>query len=164
MFHCPWENAESWPKALCEALNGEPVVPLGAGDCDADVAVVRKAPASEQGAHPNLRLLCSLGAGVDHIISAAPFPPKQTRLTRLGDPPMAERMARHVLAAILRKHRNLDRYEAQQRRKTWERKFHDDVGEATVAVLGQGSPGTAVSSLLAVVGFRVTPEMWNQIR
>ena len=136
-------------------MNGEPVVPLGAGDRDADVAVVWKAPATELGAYPKLGLLCSLGAGVDHMISAAPFLPKQVRLTRLVDPLMAERMARHVLAVVLRKHRNLDLYEAQKRTKTWVRKFHDDVGETTVAVLGQGALGTAVSSLLSAVGFRI---------
>ena len=136
-------------------MKGEPVVPLGAGERDADVAVVWQAPASELAAYPKLGLLCSLGAGVDHMIPAVPLLPKRVRLTRLVDPLMAERMASYVLAAVLRKHRNLDRYEAQQRTRTWARTFHDDLGETRVAVLGQGALGTAVSSRLAAVGFRV---------
>ena len=60
-----------------------------------------------------------------------------------------------VGAVILRKHRNLDLFEDQQQARIWRRKIHYDAGDTTVAVLGQGMLGGAVSATLTGIGFNV---------
>lgn len=155
LFHCPWENADEWRAELSAALDGENLVELETGDPEAEVAVVWKAPAEALRRSPGLKLLCSLGAGVDHMTAKGAALPEGVRLTRLVDPVMAERMALYVLATVLRKHRDLDRYERQQREGTWHRVFHADAADTKVAVLGQGSLGRAVAGKLAALGFQV---------
>ena len=154
LFHCPWENADSWRRELSSALAGEEVVALDTGDSQAEVAVVWNAPAAAFRRATGLRLVCSLGAGVDRLVAEAPSLPDGVRLTRLVDPVMAERMAMYVLAVVLRKHRDLDLYERQQRERRWSRKFHADTADTKVAVLGQGSLGRVVTGKLAEAGFQ----------
>jgi len=154
LFHTAWENAEVWRAALRDALDGEAVEPLEGGG-EADVAVVWNAPPRAFAAVPRLKLVCSLGAGVDHLLSLSPVLPGDIRFSRLVDPVMAERMALHVLAVVLRRHRNLDLFERQQRDRHWRRLFHDDAADTTVAVLGQGSLGRPVAAALAAAGFKV---------
>jgi glyoxylate/hydroxypyruvate reductase A len=155
LFYSTWENAAEWRSALADALGGEAVESLESGDAKADVAVVWNAPKTAFHRAPWLKLVCSLGAGVDHLVSLSDVLPESIRYSRMVDPVMANRMALHVLAVILRKHRNLDLFEDQQRAGTWQRKFHSDVGDTTVAVLGQGTLGGAVSATLAAIGFNV---------
>ena len=155
LFHCPWENAAIWRAELSAALAGEDLVELSAGDPQAEAAVVWKPPAAAFRRAPNLKLICALGAGVEDMILGAEALPEGVRLTRLVDPVMAERMALYVLATVLRKHRDLDRYERQQRARRWLRVFHADAAVTKVAVLGQGSLGRAVTGKLAAAGFQV---------
>ncbi|HET8754186.1 MAG TPA: glyoxylate/hydroxypyruvate reductase A, partial [Salinimicrobium sp.] len=49
---------------------------------------------------PNLKVIASMGAGVDHILSD-PELPKNIKITRIVDPQLASDMAEFVLALVM---------------------------------------------------------------
>lgn len=156
LFHCPWPNADEWRTALANRTRDEPVAWTDARAGSADVAAVWNAPPELFLAGPNLGLICSLGAGVDHLLQMQDHLSLKARLTRIVDPRMSQRMAIYGLAAVLRYHRRFDRYAIQQAEGRWEPCEGPDVDRFHVGVLGQGAIGTAIAEAVHQVGFRVT--------
>jgi glyoxylate/hydroxypyruvate reductase A len=161
LFHCPWDGNGEWLegfRAAAPEIEFRVWPDIGAPQ-DIDSAVVWKLPAGELKALPNLKCICSLGAGVDHIFSD-PDLPRGVPVTRLVDPVMGRRMAEYVLAEILRRQRNLDAYLEQQRRRAWRILPQPDAGEITVGIMGLGVLGGAVARTLASLGYDVAG--WSQ--
>ncbi len=157
LFHCPWGDCEEWLGLLRDAapeieFRSWPEIGDPAG---IEAAVVWKLPAGELARLPNLKCICSLGAGVDHIF-ADPKLPTGVPIARLVDPVMAQRMAEYVLAEILRRQRRLDDYATQQRERTWRELPQRDAPEITVGVMGLGVLGAHVAGTLAALGYRVS--------
>ncbi len=156
VFHAPWENAERWLDTLAAAL---PEVRFDQWpDChaaDHELAVVWKPPAALFRACRDLRLICSLGAGTDHILVHGPDLPRDARILRLVDPVMGERMAEYVAAAILGQAQHHRLYAAQQRSGQWRRHQPTDARATTVGLLGLGHLGGQVARTLCAIGFRV---------
>jgi glyoxylate/hydroxypyruvate reductase A len=115
--------------------------------------VANPAPGSLQGL-PGLRLIQSLWAGVDRLLSDATLPP-QVPLARMVDPAMSEAMAETASWAVLTLHRDFQVYAAQQRRGEWRVWPQRRAGEVRVLVLGQGEMGRCVGSRLAALGYPV---------
>src|SRR5947207_11352840 len=67
-------------------------------------AIVWQPPHGVLATLPNLRLIVSLGAGVDHIFDD-PARPRHVPIMRLVDPHMVAAMSEYVLAQVLRLHR-----------------------------------------------------------
>src|SRR5262249_55158706 len=62
---------------------------------------------------PNLKLILSLGAGVDHILRD-PHLPHGVPIVRLVDPYMTDAMSEYIIHQVLRLHRQDLDYRAQQ--------------------------------------------------
>src|SRR5580692_4221131 len=62
---------------------------------------------------PNLKLIVSLGAGVDHVLRD-PALPAGVPILRLVDPHMTQAMSEYVVFQVLRLHRQGFTYRAQQ--------------------------------------------------
>ena len=62
---------------------------------------------------PNLKLILSLGAGVDHLLDD-PQLPRHLPIVRLVDPHMTDAMSEYVVLQVLRLHRRDLDYCAQQ--------------------------------------------------
>ena len=67
---------------------------------------------------PNLRVILSLGAGVDHLFADPALPDKP--IVRVVDPDLTNRMSEWVVMHALVHLRQLRRYERQQRERVWE--------------------------------------------
>ena len=67
---------------------------------------------------PNLKLILSLGAGVDHILCDPDLPP-DVPIVRLVDPHMTGAMSEFIALQVLRLHRRDLDYRAQQERRIW---------------------------------------------
>jgi D-3-phosphoglycerate dehydrogenase/glyoxylate/hydroxypyruvate reductase A len=102
---------------------------------------------------PNLRFLAGAGAGVDDLL-ATPLPARLA-VTRANDPAQAVRMAQYVALVVLRWHRDLARYEAQQRRAEWSRSPAETEQAWTVGLMGLGTQGRAVARALVALGYPV---------
>ncbi|MGU3574136.1 2-hydroxyacid dehydrogenase [Brucellaceae bacterium C25G] len=104
---------------------------------------------------PNLKLIISLGAGVDHVFHD-PFIP-DVPIVRIISPDLTMRMTEYVLWQVLDHHRLGGRYRQQQQEKIW----HEDrrqpaANEVTVGILGLGVLGSDAAEKLMNIGFNVT--------
>jgi glyoxylate/hydroxypyruvate reductase len=102
----------------------------------------------------NLRVILSLGAGVDHLFADPALPDKP--IVRVVDPDLTNRMSEWVVMHALVHLRQLRRYERQQREGVWE---DDDsqpkASDVQIGVLGLGVMGKDAVSKLKALGFRV---------
>jgi glyoxylate/hydroxypyruvate reductase A len=76
-------------------------------------------------------------------------------VTRSRDAMQARRMAQYVALAVLRWHRELPRYEAQQVRREWARHPAESERAWTIGLLGFGTLGSAVADALIALGYPV---------
>jgi glyoxylate/hydroxypyruvate reductase len=118
------------------------------------MALVWKPPHGVLASLPNLRLIASLGAGVDHILED-PGVPRHVPLMRLVDPHMVAAMSEYVLAQVLRLHRQELDYLGQQRDAVWKELRQPNAGERRVGILGLGQFGADAALKLRALGFDV---------
>ncbi|WP_394826323.1 2-hydroxyacid dehydrogenase [Pendulispora albinea] len=105
-------------------------------------------------AFPGLRLVVSLWAGVDHLLTDPDLPP-HALVTRLVDANLTAAMVEAVLAHVLAAHRQHDVYRRAQGEKRWAPRRQPLVSDRVVGVLGLGTLGTAAAHALRAVGFQV---------
>ena len=103
---------------------------------------------------PNLKLIVSLGAGVDHILRDPELPP-EVPILRLVDPYMTQAMSEYVVLQVLRLHRQDHVYRAQQASAEWREHAQKNAAERPVGILGFGQLGQDAASKLQALGFDV---------
>lgn len=104
--------------------------------------------------YPNLRLIVSMGAGVDHLLRP-PGPPPGIPVARLKDERLTAGMAEWVLLNVLRFHRQDLDYRALQAQRIWEELPAPETAERRIGFLGLGELGLAAARLCATLGFPV---------
>ncbi|WGF90672.1 2-hydroxyacid dehydrogenase [Marinivivus vitaminiproducens] len=155
MYYSESERWQEWSSLLRDALPDVDVRllddPGPAGDVD--MALVWRPPAGALRRFPNLRVIFSLGAGVDGILSDATLP--DVPLVRLIDAELTRGMTEYVLAAVLRHHRHFDVYGRQQAEGVW--RFHRPPlrSACRVGILGLGELGRDAALVLRDFGFAV---------
>ena len=108
---------------------------------------------------PDLKLILSLGAGVDHIL-CDPQLPRHVPIVRLVDPYMTDAMSEYVVLQVLRLHRlDLD-YRAQQGKEIWRELAQKNAAERSVGILGFGELGQDAGRKLKGLGFDVA--FWSR--
>ena len=163
LFRSPNDSSEAWRKSLSERVPGidfraDPDI----GDpADVEFALVWKVPAGYLKQFPNLKAICSLGQGVDHIF-ADPDLPRGPHIIRLVDPWMGRAMAEWVLLQVLRFHRQGPDYEELQRRKEWKSLPAPETSTRRVGILGLGALGAEAATTVAALGFDVAG--WSRTR
>jgi glyoxylate/hydroxypyruvate reductase A len=103
---------------------------------------------------PNLKLIISLGAGVDHILRDPELPPN-VPILRLVDPHMTLAMSEYIVFQVLRLHRQDITYHLQQAAAEWREHAQKNAAERTVGILGFGQLGQDAGKKLATLGFDV---------
>ena len=104
--------------------------------------------------YPNLKLIVSMGAGVDHLLRA-PGPPPGIPVARLKDHRLTTGMAEWVLLNVLRFHRQDPEYRAQQAARIWEELPAPDTAKRRIGLLGLGELGSAAAAAIGALGFPV---------
>ncbi|MDN4592178.1 glyoxylate/hydroxypyruvate reductase A [Xenophilus aerolatus] len=145
---------------LCQALEAQlpdlslRVWPEIGDPRDVEFALVSRVPHGVLQGLPNLRLVGSLHAGVDHLLRGSEWPASVhlTRpIARDGDPLMSE----FILTQVLMHHRDMPSYIAAQREVRWKKLPPVPVRQRRVGFLGYGSMAAPAAALLAQVGFDV---------
>jgi glyoxylate/hydroxypyruvate reductase A len=103
---------------------------------------------------PNLKLIVSLGAGIDHLLGDPRLPPG-VPILRLVDPHMTRAMCEYVALQVLRLHRQDVDYRAQQAAGEWRERPQKNASERRVGILGFGVLGEAAGRTLQALGFDV---------
>lgn len=102
---------------------------------------------------PNLRVIQSVGAGIDHLLHTAI--PNNVQVTRIVDPNLREDMFEHILTTLLISLKNFPTYFKNQLKTEWSPKSYQSIHHTTVTVLGLGEIGGYVAEKLALLGFQV---------
>jgi glyoxylate/hydroxypyruvate reductase len=118
-------------------------------------AVVANPPPGQLTGLPALRLVQSLWAGVDRLLTDVTLP-ADVPLARMVDPAMTAAMVETAVWATLTVQREFHRYAQQQRASRWQVHPQRRADECPVLVLGQGEMGQAVAHALAALGFPVS--------
>jgi len=108
---------------------------------------------------PNLKLILSLGAGVDHIL-CDPHLPRGVPIVRLVDPYMTDAMSEYIILQVLRLHRQDLDYRTQQETGIWLELDQKNAAERTVGILGFGALGQDAGRKLQGLGFNVA--LWGR--
>ena len=103
---------------------------------------------------PNLRLISSFGAGIEHVLGDATLPPS-VPVTRIVEERLTRGMSEYVALHVLRHHRKLGLIEANQRAGIWKWLPPADTPRTTVGVMGLGAMGAAAAVQVAQLGFPV---------
>jgi len=103
---------------------------------------------------PNLKVVCNVGAGVEHIL-ADPDLPDGVPITRVIDPRMTGAMSEYMILHVLRYHRRLDETQRNQATKTWQYLPPDNAATTTVGILGLGELGLDAITKIGALGFRM---------
>jgi glyoxylate/hydroxypyruvate reductase A len=102
---------------------------------------------------PNLRLICSSAAGVDHI-TRDPTAPLHLPLVRMGSEETAQRMGEFVALSALSLLRSMKRIvDAQARRQWQEFETPRSARETRAGVMGLGNLGVRSAEMLRDLGF-----------
>src|SRR5262245_38283133 len=133
---------------------------------DIDVAAVAALPHGKLKSLPNLRLIVSLLAGSDVLLSDPSLP--DVPIVRAGHPDGDTMMSETALLHVLRHHRHLPAYQLAQQRAEWIALPRLRTSERKVGVLGLGAIGMAAARTLAAHSFQVagwvrTPRRGNDI-
>jgi len=110
-------------------------------------------PADLAQIYPNLRLIFSVGAGVDQLDLSA-LPP-EVQVVRMLEPGIAQQMREYITLATLALHRDLPLYLGQQREALWKPSKNRPAAERRVGVMGLGQLGHAALGALAPFGFQL---------
>jgi glyoxylate/hydroxypyruvate reductase A len=153
-FTSTWDSFPNWAPALRRAMPGVEfrAAPAIGDPAEIEVAVVWWPPPGWLASLPNLRLILSQGAGVDHIL-ADPLLPRHVPIIRLVDPYMTRSMVEYVIFQVLRLHLKEPEFRRQQSRHIWRELTPPNAEHRRVGILGLGELGAAAAVALAALGF-----------
>ena len=149
------EKQTLWAERLTARLGHVRLVPLSTSQAeDALIALVWHPPAGRLRQLNQLRLIVSLGQGVDHLFRD-PYLPDDVPVVRLVDSNMSHALSHWVILALLDHLRDGPAY----RQAAVERRFDSlpqrQTEQMPVAVYGLGAIGSVIAHRLAVLGFAV---------
>lgn len=156
LFHASFANQDEFLKSLRKKFFSHKIftldqnVPLD----KIEVALVWNLPDKILKKLKNLKIIFSLGAGVDHILKLPSY--KNTPIIRIQDPNMRSRMLNHVLAQILIYQLKLTEYNKAQQKNIWLDERHTSLNkDLTIGVLGVGYLGKFIANKLKSLNYNV---------
>lgn len=155
LFRSPSDPAPAWTTALRRHDAGlhVRVWPNAGAVEDIEYALIWASPDGFLQALPALRVVFSLGAGVDHLMGSGV--PAGVELVRMVDPALTEGMIEYVTYQVIRRHRHMPDYEHQQTGSEWRIHPQTRPGERRIGLLGLGELGSACARTLSGLGFDV---------
>lgn len=143
-----------WKKVLEAGLGPVDFRPLDAlGDKkDIEIVLAWKPPAGLIASFPNVKLIVSLGMGVDHLLADDRLP-AGVPIVRIMDEGLVGQMSEYAIYWALRHHREIDKYAASQRARQWKPEDFVDTIDRRIGVMGLGSIGQDTAAKFAALGF-----------
>ncbi|MFK7982274.1 MAG: 2-hydroxyacid dehydrogenase [Saprospiraceae bacterium] len=146
----------AWKKALQEKLPEVAIniVETNSAALTAEFLVCWKPKKDQLAAFSNLKVIQSLGAGVDHIFDTnkikAPI-----KVVRIVDPNLMVDMWEYTLAATMNYLKDFPTYAQQAERQSWKQHQYKTIPTTTVSIMGLGKIGGYVAEQFAKIGFKV---------
>ncbi len=145
-----------WKKVIQEKLPNTPVAIFNESTTalDAEFLVCWKPENEQLKAFSNLKVIQSLGAGVDHIFDGNEIA-DNVKVVRLIDEQLTTDMWEYTLAATMGYLKDFAKYKRQESYTYWDRRHYKTIPETTVSILGLGQIGGYVAKQFAKLGFKV---------
>ena len=102
---------------------------------------------------PNLQLIVSVGAGVDHLFKDTELP--RVPIVRYVDADLTGRMTAYVALHVLWHQRRMSEFLQQQALQAWKYLPEPATHEVRVGIMGLGIMGEAAARPLAALGFKL---------
>ncbi|MEA1896904.1 MAG: glyoxylate/hydroxypyruvate reductase A [Bacteroidota bacterium] len=119
---------------------------------DASMAIVWNQPKGLLAEFKNLKLVSSLGAGVEHICKEELA--EKIKVSRIVDPDLSSSMVKYINLVVLYYQKNFQLHIDQNEKKLWKSTEKPD-RELKVGILGAGEMGQEVAKSLYNLGFEV---------
>jgi len=150
------KDPNTWKKALQEKLPAVDINIVGTTDIalNAEFLVCWKPEKDQLKAFPNLKVIQSLGAGVDHIFDTNKIT-EAIKVVRIVDPNLMVDMWEYTLAATMNYLKDFPKYAQQAATESWEQHQYKTIPTTTVSVMGLGKIGGYVAEQFAKLGFKV---------
>lgn len=150
-----WDNA-LWSRLFSESSGRKVfILPDGRDDESVHYAIVWKQPPGSLKNLKNLKVIFSLGAGVDHVFRDPQVP--DVPIVRVVSDDLTNRMSEFVVWQVLDHHRMGRKYRQQQHEKIWfEDRSQLAAKDLTIGVMGLGVLGGDAARKLKLMGFNVT--------
>ncbi len=117
-------------------------------------------PLGELSKFPNLEVIFSMGAGVDHLMKDPDLP--KVPVVRVVDADLTKRMTEYVVMHVLLHHRRFRMYDEQQRTAKWTEHSQPAAKDVRVGIMGFGTLGQDAGVVLRDLGFQVAG--WSNSR
>ena len=149
-------RGDSWRRALLAADPGLDLRqwPEVGDPADIEYALVWFPPKGALKSYPNLKVIFSIGAGIDHLASD-PELPKGVPIVRMVEPGLTAGMTEFVLMSVLYHHRFMLDYAEQRRNKVWREIDQVPPWDRRVGIMGLGVLGGDVAEKLVALSFDV---------
>ena len=156
LFKGDIDRGGSWERALAARA---PDIELRSwpelGDpAEIDYALVWEPPAGLLASLPNLKIIFSIGAGIDHLRSDPKLPP-EVPIIRMVEPGLTNGMTEFVVMSVLYHHRFMLDYLAQQRAREWREISQIGPAARRIGIMGLGVLGQDAAARLLDFGFPV---------
>ncbi|WP_371375228.1 2-hydroxyacid dehydrogenase [Thalassotalea aquiviva] len=158
---CPDKNPSPWLKAFAQVapeINVE-VWPNIHSPEKVTLALCWQQPEGSLLAFKNLKVICSMGAGVDHLLKDKLLPP-ELPITRIVDEDLSQGMFEYLLYAVTERLSVRSAYQAQQRQAIWQWQRQTPFAKCHIGFLGLGEIGAYCAQKFASLGFKVSG--WSQ--
>ncbi|MBU0971662.1 MAG: glyoxylate/hydroxypyruvate reductase A [Proteobacteria bacterium] len=160
-FICPQRDTIPWIKAL-NALDPQLDIRVWPHDHPKqaiELALTWAHPPGVFREYPNLSCICSMGAGIDHLLADPLLPDPDLsgspEIVRLVDRELIRSMSEYLLCAVLYHFRQLDVYQARKMLKEWHPLLPLEKKKCTIGIMGMGQLGAAAAKTLSASGFKV---------
>jgi glyoxylate/hydroxypyruvate reductase A len=160
-FICPDKDTTPWIQALKEL---DPTLEIRVWPQDhpreeIEMALTWAHPTGALRKYPRLGCICSMGAGIDHLLTDPKLPdpdlPGNPTIVRLVDQKLVRDMSEYLLLAVLTHFRQFDFYQAKKQKNDWQPLLPREKKEMVIGIMGLGQLGEAAAKRLQEAGFSV---------
>ncbi len=156
LFYCNFSNKKEWLNSVKKKFSRNKVFTINDKPdfLKIEYAIVWNLPDNIMKKLKNVKIIFSLGAGVDHIINLPSY--NKTPIVRVKDINMAERMSYHVHSQILIYQLKLFLFQKAQIKKKWLGEQNTKLNkDTTIGIVGLGFLGSHVGKYLSNLNYNV---------
>lgn len=145
-FYSRHPETDLWLAPLQKALTDTQLRIWPEQAVDAEIAIVWSPDQAFIDAHPNLKIIFNMGAGVDAILALKL--PAGVSIIRVEDGGMAVQLAEYCCEAVIRFYREFAIYEQQRQQHLWQSRLLQNRQDYPIGVMGLGVLGNKIAQSL----------------